>query len=186
MPKPLDSVSDRAESIKENVDSVTERVDGASVFAGYSDTYQPFGAYAVLTAVFSAGLAAGLLSAHRRGRLPDQIQTKDIIVLGLATHKLARLLTKDSVTSFMRAPFVHLEDKSGTNSLTETARGRGLQRSIGELLSCPECTDHWVASGLVLGLLHAPRLTRVISGLYASLAIGDLSQFVYVGLKSRA
>src|SRR5579863_1828528 len=165
---------------------MTDRLDTAPVLDGYADGDQPLGAYAVLTTAFSGGLAVALISAQRRGRLPEQLGTKDIIVLGVATHKIARLLTKDSVTSFLRAPFVRLEDKSGTNSVHETPRGRGLQRSVGELISCPECTGHWVASGLVVGLLHAPRVTRVIGGLYASLAIGDMLQFVYVGLKSRA
>lgn len=165
---------------------MTDRLDTAPALVGYADGSQPLGAYAALTTVFGAGLAAALIGADRRGRLPAELGTKDILVLGVATHKIARLLTKDSVTSFLRAPFVRLEDKSGTNSVTEQPRGAGLRRSIGELVSCPECTGHWVASGLVVGLLHAPRVTRVIAGLYASLAIGDMLQFVYVGLKSRA
>lgn len=165
---------------------MTDRLDTATAFAGYADSEQPLGAYALLTTAFTAGMVVALSSAHRRGRLPEQIETKDIIVLGLATHKIARLLTKDSVTSFMRAPFVRLEEKRGTNSINEKARGQGIRRSIGELVSCPECTGHWVASGLVVGLVHAPRITRVIGSLYASLTIGDMLQFVYVGLKSRA
>jgi hypothetical protein len=43
-----------------------------------------------------------------------------------------------------------------------------------------------VASGLVVGLLHAPRVTRAVTGLYSALALADLMQFAYVGLKSRA
>lgn len=163
-----------------------ESLNSMPPFVGYADAEQPLGAYAALSSLFTAGFAAALIGARRRGRLPEQIETKDILVLGVATHKIARLLTKDSVTSFLRAPFVHLEEKSGTNSIRETARGHGLQRSIGELISCPECTGHWVASGLVVGLIHAPRVTRLIAALYASLAIGDMLQFVYVGLKSRA
>jgi hypothetical protein len=172
--------------MSDRIDSATERLGQTPAFDGYSDTYQPMGGYMVLATVLNAGMATALITAQRRGRLPEQIDTKDIIVLGVATHKIARLLTKDSVTSFIRAPFVRLEDKSGTNSIKEKARGRGLQRSIGELLSCPECTGNWVAAGLVAGVIHAPRVTRVIASLYASLAIGDLLQFVYVGLKSRA
>jgi len=179
MPKGLDSTTER-------IDSATERLGASPILDGYADTYQPMGGYVILTTVFGVGLTTALISAERRGRLPEQLSTKDILVLGVATHKLARLLTKDSVTSFMRAPFVRLEDKSGTNSLKEKARGRGLQRSIGELLSCPECMGNWVAAGLVTGLIHIPRVTRVVASLYASLAIGDMLQFVYVGLKSRA
>jgi hypothetical protein len=90
------------------------------------------------------------------------------------------------VTSFLRAPFVHLEEKSGTNSLEEALRGQGLRRSLGDLLSCPECAGRWVAGGFAAGMLHAPRTTRAVASLYAALAVADLLQFAYVGLKSRA
>jgi len=155
-------------------------------FAGYSDEPQPLGSYAALAATLNAAFIAGLLTAHRRGRLPEQLDVRQIVLLGLATHKLARLLSKDAVTSFIRAPFVHLEEKTGSDSLHETARGTGMQHALGELLSCPECTGQWIASGLIIGSLHAPRVTRVITSLYATLAIGDTLQFVYAGLKRRA
>lgn len=170
----------------EGLDSLTDRLGQSPPFAGYADSSQPLGGYSVLATVFSTALAAGVTSAYRRGRLPDDIATKDIVVMGVATHKLARLLTKDAVTSFARAPFVRLEEKRGTNSIKESPRGGGLRRSVGELISCPECTGQWVASGLMVGLVHAPRVTRLLAALYASLAIGDMLQFVYVGLKSRA
>lgn len=170
----------------ERLDSLTERLDSAPPFSGYADSSQPLGAYSVLATAFTTALAAGVTSAYRRGRLPEDISTKDIVVMGMATHKLARLLTKDAVTSFARAPFVRLEEKSGSNSIKERPRGSGLRRSVGELVSCPECTGQWVASGLIVGLVHAPRVTRLLGALYASLAIGDMLQFVYVGLKSRA
>ncbi len=155
-------------------------------FAGYSDEVQPLGAYAALAVVLNVAFVAGLVSAHRRRRLPKKLDPAEIVLLGVATHKLARVLTKDSATSFLRAPFVHLEAKSGSNSIDEHARGTGLQRALGELLSCPECTGYWVASGLILGSLHAPRVTRTVASMYASLAIGDIMQYVYSGLKSRA
>lgn len=118
--------------------------------------------------------------------LPDKVPVVDVVAMGLATHKIARLATKDAVTSFLRAPFVRLEKKEGTNSLEESPRGEGLQRSLGELLSCPECTGQWVAAGLLAGMLHAPRTTRAITSLYSALALADLLQFVYTGVKNRA
>jgi hypothetical protein len=155
-------------------------------FAGYSDEPKPFGGYAILTSTFNAGLATALVVAARRGRLPERLSVDDVVRMGFATHKLARVMTKDAVTSFMRAPFVHLEEQSGANSLEESARGQGLRRSIGELLSCPECTGQWVAGGPLAGLLHAPRTTRAVTSLYTALAVADLLQFAYTGLKSRA
>lgn len=165
---------------------MTEQVESRSPFAGYSGGEQPLGAYAALTAVFGAGITAVLVTAGRRKRLPERLSPGDLITMALATHKVSRLLTKDSVTSFARAPFVRLEEKSGTNSIDESPRGSGLQHSIGELVSCPECAGQWVAGGLLAGMLHAPRVTRAITGMYSALAVADLLQFVYAGLKSRA
>jgi hypothetical protein len=170
----------------EGLDALTDRLGHAQPFSGYAESDQPLGGYGLLATAFTSLLAVGVGSAYRRGRLPEDIATKDIVVCGLATHKIARLLTKDAVTSFARAPFVRLEEKSGTNSIKEIPRGRGLQRSVGELISCPECAGQWVASGLMVGLVHAPRVTRLLAAMYASLALGDMLQFVYAGLKSRA
>lgn len=155
-------------------------------FAGYSDEELPLEGYLTLTTVFGASMAIALAAAGRRGRLPDRLRADEIAAMALATHKLARLLTKDAVTSFLRAPFVRLEEKGGTNSLDERPRGSDLRRSIGELLSCPECTGQWVAGGLLAGMLHAPRVTRSVTSLYSALAAADLLQFVYTGVKSRA
>lgn len=155
-------------------------------FAGYSDDEQPLEEYAALTGVFGATMAITLLAAARRDRLPERFRPGDIAGMALATHKIARLLTKDAVTSFVRAPFVRLEEKSGTNTLDEKPRGRGLRRSLGELLSCPECTGQWVAGALLAGMLHAPRPTRAVTALYSALTFADLMQFVYAGIKRRA
>lgn len=155
-------------------------------FAGYADTDEPLGSYAALSLVFNVGFGAALVTAASRGRLPERLRIEDVVAMGVATHKLARLLTKDSATSFLRAPFVHLEEKSGSNSLDEVPRRRGLRRSLGELLTCPECTGQWVAAGLAGGMLHAPRVTRAITSTFTALALADLLQYAYTGLKSRA
>ena len=156
------------------------------LFAGYSQGEQPLGSYLALSVVFNTGFAAALVAAARRGRLPDRLRLDDVFATALATHKLARLITKDAATSFLRAPFVRLDDKSGSNSLAEEPRGEGMQHSLGELLSCPECTGQWVAAALTVGMLHAPRVTRVVTSTFTALAVADLLQFAYAGLKSRA
>jgi hypothetical protein len=155
-------------------------------FLSYSGAEQPLASYLTLAAVFNGALAITLFAAHRRNRLPKELPVADLAGMAFATHKIARLLTKDSATSFLRAPFVRLEEKHGSNSLVEEPRGHGIQRSIGELLTCPECTGQWVAGGLTAGMLHAPRVTRAMTGMFTALAVADLLQFVYAGLKSRA
>ena len=152
----------------------------------YSDEEQPFAGYLTLSGVFNVALGTALVAAHRRGRVPDRLSVDDVVRMGFATHKLARVLTKDSVTSFARAPFVRLEDRKGTNTVQEKPRGQGFRRSIGELVACPECMGQWIAGGFLAGMLHAPRTTRAITSMYTALALADMLQFVYTGLKDRA
>ncbi len=105
--------------------------------AGYSRQPRPLAAYAGLTGLYNALFAGSLLAARRRDRpLPERIALGDIVLLGVATHKLSRLLTKDWVTSFYRAPFVEYQG-AGTapGEVSEKPRGEGLRRALGELVT---------------------------------------------------
>jgi hypothetical protein len=52
-------------------------------------------------------------------------------LLSVATHKASRLITKDRVSSTVRAPFTRFEDDARPDEVSEAARGRGLRRAIG-------------------------------------------------------
>ena len=58
----------------------------------------------------------------------------DLLITGIATHKLSRLLTKDKVTATIRAPFTEYEEATGFGEVSEKPRGSGVRRSLGELL----------------------------------------------------
>ena len=132
-------------------------------------------------------MSAALIAAARRNRLPASVDWSDVVVLGFATHKLARILTKDAVTSVIRAPFVRLDQKSGSNTFEERARvGAACADTVGELLSCPECTGQWVVGGLAAGLLHAPRATRAIAGMYTALDDRRFPAYGFAAMKRRA
>ncbi len=107
------------------------------LFAGYSQENRPLGAYAGLAGIYNAVFAGALLAAKNRRRpLPERISPGDIALLGVATHKLSRLLTKDWVTSPLRAPFVEFRGASGLpGEVSEQPRGTGLQHALGELLT---------------------------------------------------
>jgi hypothetical protein len=124
---------------------------------------QPLGAYAGLSAAW-AGLVTGFVVAHRKaGRpLPSRVPAGDLALLTTATYKLSRLITKDRVASFARAPFTRYQgDAERPSEVSEEARGTGLQRSIGELLVCPYCISQWVAAGLLAAYgLPAPGVER--------------------------
>jgi hypothetical protein len=142
--------------------------------------HRPLAAYAGLTGVFGAGVAGALVALRAAGReLPEHPAGSDIVLLGLATHKLSRTITKDKSTSFLRAPFTRFEKKTGHAEVSEEPRGHGAQLVIGELLVCPYCLAQWVAAGLSLSLLASPRMTRYLAGTFASVTISDFLQLAY-------
>ena len=147
---------------------------------------RPLGGYAALMAVYGAAVAAGAVGVRRRNRALPEVRPFDIALVGVATHKLARRVSKDSVTSPLRAPFTRYEGVSGPAELQEEVRGQGLRKAIGELVSCPFCLSQWVATGFVFGLLTAPRATRWAASIFASLALADFLQFGYAWAEQRA
>jgi hypothetical protein len=151
-----------------------------SPFAGYSREHRPLAAYGVLVGLFNLLLAAFLVAVKGSGRaLPQRVGVGDVVLLGVATYKLSRLIAKDSVTSVVRAPFTQYQGPSGASELNERPRGRGMQKALGELLTCPFCVGQWVAAGLACGLVAAPGVTRLIAALYSAVAVADFLQYGY-------
>ena len=152
------------------------RTDVADPTAGHADQYRPLGAYAGLIAAFNAGFAGFLVAAGRKRRLPERYSAGDLALLSVATFKLSRLIAKDRVTSGIRAPFTRFQDDAGHGEVDEAARGRGLQRAIGELLVCDYCLAQWVAAGLLGLLAVAPREARAVAATFTVYAGADALQ----------
>jgi Protein of unknown function (DUF1360) len=154
---------------------------GADPFAGHSpDQGRPLVGYATLTAVFLGACGAFSVWLRRAGiELPERIDGRDVALVSVATHKLSRLITRDRVTSTVRAPFTRFQDDAGPSEVDEAARGRGLRRAIGELMICPYCLDLWISAGFVGGLIARPRATRSIASVFTVLAAADGLQIAY-------
>ncbi len=153
--------------------------DQEGLISGYSpDKDRPLASYAVLTALFNAIFAGFLLSVKRTGRtLPERVALSDLLLLGVATHKLSRLITKDFVTSWYRAPFTRFSGSAGDGELEEEVRGKGMRHAIGELLTCPFCTGQWVAAFFGYGLVLTPRATRFVAGVFTMLTLSDFLHY---------
>jgi hypothetical protein len=149
-------------------------------FAGYSREERPLRSYALLIGLFHVLFAGFLHFRQGAGRpLPARLGLLDILLLGVATHKLSRLLAKDSVTSVMRAPFVEYEGPASASEVKEKPRGHGLQRALGELLICPFCLGQWVAAGLAYSLVLWPRTTHLVLAVFTALTLSDFLQYAY-------
>jgi hypothetical protein len=110
-------------------------------FEGYKKGEDvPLFSYGMLAGTFNLLFALFLLVTRISGRsLPERIDARDIVLLGMATHKLSLVGSQDAITSPLRAPFTELEEKKGPKKVEEKPRGEGLRRSVGELLTCQFC-----------------------------------------------
>ena len=157
------------------------------VFEGYGGEEQRLYSYATLMGLFTLIFAVFLLLVKGTGRaLPERVDAKDLVLLGVATHKLSLIGAQDAVTSPLRAPFTELQEKESPKSLDEKPRGKGLRRSVGELLTCQFCLGMWVASLFTYGLVLAPRVTRLIATVFTVVTISDHLHQTYKALTKRA
>jgi hypothetical protein len=70
---------------------------------------------------------------------------------------------------------------SGPSELKEEPRN-----TVGELLSCPFCIAQWAATGYAIGLVFAPRFTRLAGAAMTAVAASDWLQLAYAKLMKSA
>jgi Protein of unknown function (DUF1360) len=148
---------------------------------------RPLGGYAVTMTVYAGTVAALAATVRARGKpIPDRLSASDLVLCAASTHKLGRMITKDPVTSPLRAPFTAYKGTQGPAELAEDVRGTGARKTIGELLTCPFCTGMWLATGFTAGVLLLPKTTRLMMGALTALTGADMLQFAHVWLEKAA
>jgi len=166
---------------------LSEKALPQDVFEGYGGSKQRLYSYSALISVFNLIFTVFLLVAKGVGRaIPERVDSKDIALLGLATHKLSQIGAKDAVTSPLRAPFTELQETESQKNVKEKPRGEGLRRSIGELVTCQFCLGLWVASFFTYGLVLMPRVTRLMATIFTILTVSDHLHQTYKALLKRA
>jgi Protein of unknown function (DUF1360) len=163
------------------METATQPAAGASTNGSpRKEDPRPLGGYAALMTAYSAGMGAYLWWRGRsKPGLPERIGPGDLALLGVATHKISRLIAKDKVTAPLRAQFTEYEGKAGPAEESESVAGDGSRAAVGELLACPFCLDQWVASALAIGLVEAARPTRFVMAIFAGVAASDFLQIAY-------
>jgi hypothetical protein len=148
---------------------------------------RPLAGYTALLSAYVTAVGATAVAARAAGKkAPAQISPWDLAQLSMATHRISRTVTKDPVTSPLRAPFAKYEGTTGPAELTEEVRGHGLRHSAGELLTCPFCIAQWVATGLTAGLVIAPRATRLVTATFSAVGVADFLQYLYATAQQAA
>ena len=142
----------------------------------------PYGSYAVITSTFVGGLLGASALARALGREPRELTALDLVTLSAATFKAARTLSHDKVASFVREPFVEGEAYTGG----ERPAGDGMQRALGELVTCTRCVGTWFAAGLASAQILTPRFGRVLTWSLTAGAANDFLQAAFVALTEKA
>ena len=142
------------------------------------------GSYGVLDLVY-VGVIGAIGWGARRRKLPE-LSLKDVLLIGVATHRLARTLAKDPITSPIRMPFTRYAGTGGPAELQEEVVAEGVGHAIGELVTCPFCLAQWVATGFAAGMIFSPRATRLAAATFSVVAIADFLQFGYAAVQERA
>ncbi|MBV8161320.1 MAG: DUF1360 domain-containing protein [Acidimicrobiia bacterium] len=140
--------------------------------------------HAALAGVYGTAVAGlSVLVRRRRRRMPERIPVGDLALMSVATHKLSRLLAKDTVTAPFRAPFTRFKGAGAPGEVNEEPRDDTPARhAVGELVTCPFCLAQWVGTGFLFAYLLAPRGTRAAASLFTMVAASDALQYAYTAL----
>lgn len=147
---------------------------------------RPIQGYVALLAVYAGATASLVVALRNRRQRLDPMGVKDLVLLGLATQHLSRLITKDSVLSPVRKPFTRFAGPAGQGEVNEEVVGSGFRQALGELISCPFCIAQWVATALVAGSVAAPELTQATVAVLAAAQVSDYLQLGYGALRKVA
>ena len=152
---------------------------------GYSDQPRemPLAGYSALLGVYVGAFGMLFGSLWSRRDRNEHVGVRDAVLFGVATHKIGRIITKDWVTSPLRAPFTRYQKSMGGGEVEERSRGEGIQRAIGDLLTCPWCIAPWVAGAIYATFLVNPAAARLVATASTSVAISDSLQHVYSAMK---
>ncbi|MFE9835163.1 DUF1360 domain-containing protein [Streptomyces sp. NPDC005551] len=157
-------------------------VQGAPDGSPYApDGSVPLGGYAALAGLYATATGLAALTLRRTGRpLPAGVPPWDLLVLGTATYKISRLVTKGKITSFLRAPFTRRQEATGGSEVADEPRRQGtLGQATGELLACPFCASTWAATSLMCGYVAAPHATRLVAAGLSAVVISDWLQYAW-------
>jgi hypothetical protein len=162
---------------------LSETGEGLSESPDARKPQPPYSAYAGIVSTFAGGIAAAGALARLLEREPRENTALDLAVLSFATFKAARTISRDEVTSFIRAPFVEGEAHEGGEEPVPTG---DLQQAIGELVTCSRCIGTWAAAGLASTQLLAPRFGRLLTWSLAAAGVNDWLQAGVAGVAAKA
>jgi BarA-like signal transduction histidine kinase len=143
----------------------------------------PLKGYATLLGVFGTTFVGLMVWAKKSNRLIKRTSLTDVMILGVGSHKLARILTKDRITTVMRQPFTVYDGSKDAlpAEVTEHVRrdGSPMRQALGELVTCPYCASTWSSTAMLATFLADRQLGRTVATFFSMIAVADVGQKVY-------
>lgn len=147
----------------------------------YTQKEVPLGGYLILMATYAATFATLMRVIEKK-----QIETPtgfDFALTAIASYKLSRVVTMSFIGSPIRAPFTTRGQSLLGGEVQDHSRGHGLQRAVGNLLTCPFCFSVWSSTAFAFGHVLFPRSTKQATTILSIAAIGDILHTGYRDLR---
>ncbi len=112
----------------------------------------------------------------------------EILIFGLASFRLTRLIVFDKISEFLRSPFfdeLPEENESGETEIYYVPKPSGIKKFVGELLSCYWCTGIWASAFLVLLYWLLPAFGNIVIVILAVAAVGSIIETIVTHMLGR-
>lgn len=171
--------------IRDGVKETVSRTENAyrSALKDYGAVDQPVGSYVKLIGSYSLFFGTLFLLATRNGRPLRKPNGRQLTLLTIASYKLSRIVTMSFIGSPIRAPFAKRGQSLKGGEVQDEARGEGIQKAIGNLVTCPFCFNVWSTTLFVFGFSIVPRITQQLSTILTIAAGGDILHHGYRSLR---
>lgn len=142
----------------------------------HEERQQEYASKIVLIIVFSGMFVWFILGIRKEVIEGFRVGWLEAVLLGLAVMRTGRMIAYDRITEPLRLPFTHtVWDQSGAGK-TVIARGVGITRSLGQMISCPICVGTWIAAGLVYALAVFPAPVWILVVILGVTGLAELLQ----------
>jgi hypothetical protein len=106
-----------------------------------------------------------------------------LLVLGLAAYRASNILSNETVTKPLRAPFVDEVEKDG--KVVEEPKKQGFLGATGHLIYCPSCTGVWLSAAMAYAYVFWPVTAFFIAMVLALSALERILAIALGWIKSK-
>jgi len=115
------------------------------------------------TRLLRALTRAGFREVHRKGSHVMVVHRNDPTRIAVVPVHKGKTLPPGTMRAVLKGA-----------AMTVEARGEGVQRALGELISCPICSGTWIAAALVYGLNLFPGPGRILVTIMGAIGMGEV------------